>query len=214
MRALGATPVHVSGDGVADAVANGEIDGAEASLGSNSTEEGETHLTANLPLFPKTLTLFAGDGAYNRLDEDQREVHQQGCSDDRGVRRRARALRDGVDAQLLQRRPARERGRGERRRRRRARERRPARLHAARAGSGHKAAIGAIRALKAASPAAPASAPPAACGTKASTASGGERSPSSVNGTYHWRVTEPGARAAARAVGGSPHQRTWAPWAR
>ena len=77
-----------------------------------------------------------------------------------------------------------------------------------------KAAIAAIRALKAASPAAPAAVLPAACGTEPSTASGRERSPSSVNGTYHWRVTEPGARAAARAVGGSPHQGTWAPWAR
>ena len=55
----------------ADAVAKGEIDGSEASLGTNSSEEGQVHLTANLPLFPKTLTLFAGDDAYDRLDEDQ-----------------------------------------------------------------------------------------------------------------------------------------------
>jgi hypothetical protein len=69
-----------------------------------------------------------------------------------------------------------------------------------------KATIEAIRALKAESPAAPASVPPAACETEASTASGEERSPSSVNGTYHWQVTSTGARAAARAVGGSPHE--------
>ena len=35
--------------------------------------------------------------------------------------------------------------------------------------------------------------------------SGRKRSPSTVNGTYHWRVTEAGAHAAARAVGASPH---------
>ena len=35
--------------------------------------------------------------------------------------------------------------------------------------------------------------------------SGRKRSPSAVNGTYHWRVTEAGAHAAARAVGASPH---------
>ena len=60
IRALGATPVHISGDDVAAAVADGEIDGVEAALGTNSPDEGENVLTTNLPLFPKTLTLFAG----------------------------------------------------------------------------------------------------------------------------------------------------------
>jgi TRAP-type transport system periplasmic protein len=205
MRALGATPVHISGDGVADAVANGEIDGAEASLGTNSAEEGETHLTANLPLFPKTLTLFAGDAAYNRLDEDQREAISKAarmtaayaaahapsetalmrnfCSEGPPVSAVA-ASADDIAALESAAQPV------------------YAQLER---DPDTKAAIGAIRALKAASPAAPASVPPAACETEASTANGGERAPSSVNGTYHWRVTEPGARAAARAVGGSPH---------
>ena len=138
MRALGATPVHISGDDVADAVANGEIDGAEASLGTNSTEEGETHLTANLPLFPKTLTLFAGDGAYDRLDEDQREAIREAARMTAAYAAAHAPSETGADARLLPRGPARERGRGERRRRRRARGRRPARLHAARAGSGHE----------------------------------------------------------------------------
>jgi hypothetical protein len=31
-----------------------------------------------------------------------------------------------------------------------------------------------------------------------------KRSPSTVNGTYHWQVTAAGAQAAARAVGASP----------
>ena len=74
MRALGATPVQVSGDDVAGAVARREIDGVEASLGTNSASEGENFLTTNLALFPKVLTLFAGADAYRRLDEDQAAV--------------------------------------------------------------------------------------------------------------------------------------------
>ena len=74
MHALGAKPVHISGDDVAAAVADGKIDGAEASLGTNSREEGENHLTVNLPLFPKTLTVFAGEDAYDQLEAGQREA--------------------------------------------------------------------------------------------------------------------------------------------
>ena len=53
MRALGAKPVHISGDDVAAAVADGQIDGAEASLGTNSRDEGENHLTVNLRYSPR-----------------------------------------------------------------------------------------------------------------------------------------------------------------
>lgn len=81
MRALGAKAEHVSGDDVAAAVADGEIDGAEASLGTNSRDEGENHLTVNLPLFPKTLTLFAGEDAYERLDAGQREAIREAARD-------------------------------------------------------------------------------------------------------------------------------------
>jgi TRAP-type transport system periplasmic protein len=204
MRALGATPVHISGDGVADAVANGEIDAAEASLGTNSTEEGETHLTANLPLFPKTLTLFAGDSAYERLDEDQREAVRKAAkltaayaaahapSERALVHDFCRqgppfsavaASPDDIAALENAAQPVYEQL-----------ERDP----------DTKAAITAIRALKAASPAAPAAAPPVACENEPTTVSGHEKSPSAVNGTYHWRVTEEGGRAAARAVGGTP----------
>jgi TRAP-type C4-dicarboxylate transport system substrate-binding protein len=203
MRALGATPVHISGDGVADAVAKGEIDGAEASLGTNSTEEGETHLTANLPLFPKTLTLFAGDGAYNRLDEDQRRtigkaarmtaayaaahapsetaLMRNYCSEGPPFSAVA-ASADDVAALENAAQPV-----------YKQLERDP----------DTKALIRAIRGLKAASPAPAAAASPVTCENEAAGATGRERSPSAVNGTYHWRVTEERARAAARAVGGT-----------
>ena len=127
MRALGATPAHISEDDVPEAVANGEIDGAEASLGTKSADEGESHLTLNLPLFPKTLTLFAGEGAYDRLDEGQREVIRKAAQ-----QTAAHAARH---ARVLQPWPARERGPGKPGRRRRARGRRAAGLHPARARS-------------------------------------------------------------------------------
>jgi TRAP-type transport system periplasmic protein len=206
MRALGATPVHISGDDVAAAVANREIDGAEASLGTNSADEGESHLTLNLPLFPKTLTLFAGEGAYDGLDEDQREVIRKAarqtaayaaahapsetalmgefCSQGPPVsavaasRADLAALDDAAQPVYAQ------------------LERDPQ----------TKALIAAFRALKATTPAPAAATASASCTQTTPTASGREQSPSAVNGTYHWRVTSAGARAAAQAVGGSPRE--------
>ena len=203
MRALGATPVHISGDDTADAVAKGEIDGSEASLGTNSPDEGQLHLTANLPLFPKTLTLFAGDGAYDRLDEDQREAVRKAAKltaayaaahppSERALVRdfcqgppfsAVAASPDDIAALDNAAQPV---------------------YTQLERDPDTKAAIAAIRALKPASPAAPAAAPPVACEDEPPTVSGHEKSPSAVNGTYHWRVTEEGGRAAARAVGRTP----------
>ena len=214
IRALGATPVHISGDDLPDAVAKGEIDGSEASLGTNSPDEGQLHLTANVSLFPKTLTLFAGDGAYDRLDEDQSKAVGEAARLDSRLRSRTRTLRDVPGARLLPRGPAVQRGRGEPRRRRRAGGCRPARLRAAGAGSGHE-----VHDRR----------DPRAQGHVAGGSRGGAtgdlrgrgvhrewpgRSPSAVNGTYHWRVTEAGGRAAAEAVGGTPHEEDLTPWAR
>ena len=61
MRALGATPVHVSNDAINNAMARHAIDGTERSLGS--AWPGGRYLTANITFFPKALTLFAGRGA-------------------------------------------------------------------------------------------------------------------------------------------------------
>ena len=74
IRALGATPVHIGGEELEVALAKHQMDGSEVSLGSNSASEGENHLTANLPLFPKALMLFADRAAYARLDDDQRAM--------------------------------------------------------------------------------------------------------------------------------------------
>ena len=74
VRALGGRPLHISGDAVSGAVANGDIDGVEAALGTNSPDEGENHLTTNAAFFAKTLTLFAERTAYDELGEDVRSV--------------------------------------------------------------------------------------------------------------------------------------------
>ena len=204
MRALGAEPVHISGDDVAAAVADGEIDGAEASLGTNCRDEGENHLTVNLPLFPKTLTLFAGQDAYDQLDAGQREAIRTAAR-----QTAAYAAAHPPSEEALMREFC---GGG-----------RLVSAVAATAGdlraleraaqpvyteleedASTKALIAAIRALKAASSGHPVAVPPAACAHTARTVSGRRRSPSAVNGTYHWQVTEAGAHAAARAVGAAP----------
>jgi TRAP-type C4-dicarboxylate transport system substrate-binding protein len=206
IRALGAKPVHISGDDVAGAVADGELDGAEASLGTNSRDEGENQLTVNLPLFPKTLTVFAGEDAYDQLDEDQREairhagretaayaaahppseraLMREFCGGAGGVSAVA-ATRGDLDALEGAAQPV---------------------YTQLEQDPDTKALIAAIRALKTASPAHAVVVPPAACLQTTRTESGRKLAPSAVNGTYHWRVTGPGARAAARAVGGSAHE--------
>lgn len=63
-----------------------------------------------------------------------------------------------------------------------------------------KALIAAFRELKATTPALPAAVPSPDCAHEAPTSSGRERSPSTLNGTYRWRLTEEGARS----VGASP----------
>ncbi|HEX5896303.1 MAG TPA: TRAP transporter substrate-binding protein DctP [Thermoleophilaceae bacterium] len=207
MRALGATPVHISGDDVGDAVANGEIDGAEASLGTNSAEEGERHLTPNLPLFPKTLTLFAGEGAYDRLGEDQRKVLREAARQttayaaehapsERALTREFCRLGPPVTALDAS----------------------PADVAALEAAAQPvytqlerdpqtKALIAAFRGLKATTPARPAATASAGCAETAPIAVGRKQSASTLNGTYHWRTTDSGAQAAARIVGGVVHDR-------
>jgi TRAP-type C4-dicarboxylate transport system substrate-binding protein len=203
IRALGAKPVHISGDDVAAAVADGEIEGAEASLGTNSRDEGENHLTVNLPLFPKTLTLFAGEGAYDRLDSGQREAIRHAAQEtvayaaahppsERALMRDFCRAGPAVSAVAAT----------------------PGDLNALEGAAQPvyaqlekdpetKALITAIRELKATTPATRAAAPAVGCAQEAAaTTSGREVQASTLNGTYHWRITWEDASAAMRAVGG------------
>jgi TRAP-type C4-dicarboxylate transport system substrate-binding protein len=205
MHALGAKPVHISGDDVAAAVADGKIDGAEASLGTNSREEGESHLTVNLPLFPKTLTVFAGEEAYDQLERGQRDAIREAAREtaayaaahppsERTLIREFCLGGGGVSAVAAT--------RGDLDALKRAAQPVYTQLEE---DPGTKALIASIRTLKASSPGHPVAVPPVQCTPTTRIESGRKRSPSAVNGTYHWRVTEAGAHAAARAVGAPPN---------
>jgi TRAP-type C4-dicarboxylate transport system substrate-binding protein len=204
IRALGATPVHISGDDVSTAVRNRELDGTEAALGTNSPDEGENFLTTNLALFPKTLTLFAGRDTYDQLDDEERAV----------IRRAARQTAAYAAAHPL----------SETQLMRDFCEAGPA-VAAASASRADLAAlrraaqpvyaelerdprtrelIAAIRELKLTIPAA-AGGPLPGCARETPVTSGHRRPASMLNGTYHWRVTSAGARKAARLAGGPEH---------
>ncbi len=190
MRALGATPVHVSGEGVDAAIARGEIDGTEHSLGG--TWPGGHYLTANVSFFARALTLFAGRRAYERLDDDQRDALRTAAAQtvarvaahpppegalvrrycDAG--RVVTASRDDVAAL--------------------ARATRAVYAELERDAQ-TRALIAAIRDLEATTPAAP-SAPPPDCTRETPTARGRRVSPSTLDGTYRWRLTKAGAVAA------------------
>jgi TRAP-type C4-dicarboxylate transport system substrate-binding protein len=194
MRALGATPVHLRGEALSAALANGEIDGSEASLGTNSAEEGENFLTWNVIFFPKTVTLFAGRNAYERLGDDQREILSEAarqtaayaaahplseselmrnfCSGGRPVTAVA-ASREDLAALTRAAHPV------------YAELERDPRT---------RALIAAIRDLKATTPAGTPAQAPDGCAHEAPASRGRERPASLVNGTYRWRLTEEGAR--------------------
>jgi TRAP-type C4-dicarboxylate transport system substrate-binding protein len=203
IRALGATPVHISGDDVAAAVADGDIDGVEAALGTNSPDEGENVLTTNLPLFPKTLTLFAGREAYDGLDDDQqaairRAARQTAAYAAAHPLSETELMRDFCDSgPPVSAAPA---SRGDVTALERAA--RPVYAELER-DARTRALIAAIRELKLTLPASTEGPLPECAREKPST-SGRERPASTVNGTYHWRVTGDRARTAARFVGSTP----------
>jgi TRAP-type C4-dicarboxylate transport system substrate-binding protein len=193
LRALGATPVHVGNDDVHTAMSNRKIDGSEVSLGGSFA--GGRYLTANVTLFAKALTLFAGQRAYERLDDDQRTVIRRSAqqtvahvaahppSDSALVRRFCEAGRvvmaTKADTAALQ----------------RAAEPVFTRLQR---DPRTKELIAGIRELKARTPATPAPVVPASCSQPISPAEGERRQPGPLNGTYRWLVT----KAGVRAVGG------------
>jgi TRAP-type C4-dicarboxylate transport system substrate-binding protein len=73
VRALGAVPVHLNGSAFRTAVANGMVDGVDASAGLAATAGGR-FLTGNITLYAKTSTLFAAAGRFAKLTPSQRQV--------------------------------------------------------------------------------------------------------------------------------------------
>lgn len=198
MRALGATPVHVGNEDVNTALANREIDGGEVSLGAPFA--GANFLTANVILFAKALTLFADRAEFERLDDDQRTVIRKAArqtaayaaahppSESAMVRRFCDAggavsavTANPDDLAAL------------------VRAAQPVYAELERDPQ-TRALIAAIRELKAKTPTAPIAAAPHDCAREAATTRGRAASSSTLNGTYRWRITRDGARAA----GGSP----------
>ena len=73
LRALGAVPVHVAGPAFPMAVANGTLDGVDASAGFAATVGGR-FLTGNITLYTRANTLFADAGRFARLTASQQQV--------------------------------------------------------------------------------------------------------------------------------------------
>jgi TRAP-type C4-dicarboxylate transport system substrate-binding protein len=197
VRALGATPVHVSNADIGTAMSDGRIDGTEASLAGSWA--GGRFLTANVTFFGKAQTLFAGRRAYERLSDDERAVIHKAAqqtlahvaanppSEDALVRRfcdqRQVVIATREDRTALM------------------RAAQPAYVELERVPQ-TRALITAIRDLKATTPAAPMAPLPPHCGHETPTGTGGRISPVSLDGTYRWLIT----KAGVLAVGGYPHE--------
>ena len=72
-RALGAVPEHLGTTTFAPAVANGSVDGVDASAALAATYGGE-FLTGNITFYPKTTTLFADASRFARFTSAQQQV--------------------------------------------------------------------------------------------------------------------------------------------
>ena len=188
MRALGATPVHISNDGVEAARARHEIDGTEGSLGGNLAGG---YVTANLSFFAKALTLFAGRRAYERLADDQRAALRNAArqtvarvaAHPRPEAARSRRYCEGGSVVTASRNDLAALGRAAQ----------PVYAELERDAQTREL-IAAIRDLQATP--APTTAAALECAHRTPTAHGRRVSPSTLNGTYRWRLTKAGAVAA------------------
>ena len=72
-RALGAVPEHLGNTTFAPAVANGSVDGVDASAALAAQFGGE-FLTGNITFYPKTATLFADASRFARFTSAQQRV--------------------------------------------------------------------------------------------------------------------------------------------
>ena len=79
IRALGATPLHLNGGAFGEAIDNGEVVGAESSIGNVMNGNAGimptgAYMTMNLTFYPKLQTLFAETGRYASLSASTRSV--------------------------------------------------------------------------------------------------------------------------------------------
>ena len=201
VRSLGAMPVHVANAEITEGIATRRFDGQEAYLAQLPVSD--IAVSANVVLFAKALTLFANGRVFERLDREQRAVLREAAR-----RTVARSASYPIEQSLgyenvLLRQWCTGRVRG------RAvlasaadlaalvRVTRPVYAELER-DPRTRAFIAGIRELKASLPPAPPITAPAECleprGRQPS-ARAPARSPSILNGTYRWVLTEKGAKA-------------------
>ena len=198
LRALGATPVHVGNAEVPSASASGRMNATEASFG-NAPSDGI--VTANVTFFGKALTLFAGRRSFASLTPAQQAILRAAAR---------RTLHHAADHPVpsalafegvLARQYCRHAGHvafaSSRDIEALAHAVRPV-LAALERDAQTKRLIGEIRELKASLPPPPRIAVPSNClwmRQAPRPAAATERSPSALNGTYRWLLTESMARS-------------------
>lgn len=204
LHALGATPVHV-GNGPAGAeIARNRIDGEELSL--VNTPVGGI-VTANVALFPKTLTLFAGRRAFATLSAEQQRILRAAArrtlQSNVGFPLRTALAFEGVLARAHCKGSGRIVLASDDELAALSRAARPAVAQLERDPQ-TKQQIERIAAIKASLPAPPPISVPQSCLGAKPAARGVQRSPSLLNGTYHRLLSAQAARAFG-ADGGSSY---------
>jgi TRAP-type C4-dicarboxylate transport system substrate-binding protein len=194
LRALGAIPVHESNVAFAT---DRRSDGEETSFGRVPVG---ADVTPNVTFFPKALTLFIGERSYARLSPEQRRILRAAA---------ARTLRhataypvsaalafEGVLTRQYCRTPGHVSLAGTKELAGLVRAARPVYAELER-NAGTRVLIAEIRALKRSLPRPPPIVVPVAClaSRRAPTSPRPALSPSSLNGTYRWVLTDAGARA-------------------
>ncbi len=74
IRALGAVPVHLNGPAFATAIDEGQVDGAETSVGGAASLPASSIMTTNITFYAKTITLFANAKRFSSLSDDTRAI--------------------------------------------------------------------------------------------------------------------------------------------
>jgi TRAP-type C4-dicarboxylate transport system substrate-binding protein len=191
LRALGATPEHVSGSAINAEIASGRIDGSETSL---PLAPPHSIITGNVPLFPRVNTLFVNPTVLAKLTSDERSVLRAAAA-----RTLAHVLRRPLSTAVMARQFCRGGGRivlaNATELAALERAARPVYSQLERIAETRNL-IASIRALKASLPAS-VSVVPAGCATTPvdSASTGKVRSPSILNGTYRFVYTRADALA-------------------
>jgi len=192
MRALGAIPVEVANADVNGAIGRHQFDAEELAFGNAFTP---TTVTGNVTFFGKTLTLFAGGLAYQRLTADQRRVLREAAMQTLQHVIAISPTENALAAAFCRQSGARIVLASKSQLARLVRASQPVYAELER-NAETRAFIARIRRLQATTPAPPALAVPPSCGRAQRRAAvrGKLRSPSILNGTYHLHFTIHDAR--------------------